>query len=497
VNGQVFVSSAGGDIWSTEDAFRYIYTTLDGDGEMTVRLISTSTPTAKGGLMIRESLTAGSRHATIAIIPQGGSGFQWRLETDGDSDYTPSSIVELPCWLRLRRSGSELIGLASTNALDWAEIGRKTFVFPNRVYIGMVTASRISGISYSSSFDQIQTSGGISNVAPSVTLIAPSQESSYAAGSNLHFQASASDFDGTIAKVLFLDDDSILAEISAPPYEFALSGVRPGEHSIYARAIDNQGASTDSSAVNFSVEGIEEPAPDITLSTTNLTVPTGRPFTISATVENATPLGYQWFLDGFPILQATQNSYSIPAVSLNDAGEYSVGVSYSGGTSLSATLALVVIPPPIGAPSISESPTNVSLAIGGLATFLVTATGGEALQYQWQHNGTNIAFGTTAKLQIRNTQLSDAGIYTVKVSNSNGTVQSDPAVLSVTKIDVFAGLTIGGPIGAKYRIDFMNSVGDSTWSELETITLSETPHLYIDLQSPDHPLRFYRAVPLP
>ncbi len=457
VNGQIFSSSAGGDIWTTADAFRYVYTTLDGDGEMTVRLVSTTTPTVKGGLMIRESLTAGSRHATVAIIPQGGSGFQWRLETDGESDYTPSSIVDTPCWLRLRRSGAELIGFASTNSVDWVEVGRKTFAFPNRVYIGMVTASRVPGISYSSSFDQIQTSGGISNVAPFVTLTASSQQTSYSAASNLHFRASASDFDGSITKVQFLDNDSILAELSAPPYEFGMNGMRSGEHSVYARAIDNLGASTDSSPINFSVEGVEEPAPDITLSTANLSVPTGGSFTISASVENAIPLGYQWFLDGFPILEATQNFYSVPAVSLQDAGEYSVGVNYSGGTSLSAALTLDVTPPPIAAPIIAQSPTNITLAIGELATFVVAATG-ENLQYQWQHNGSNVLFGTSAKLQIRNTQLSDTGIYTVKVSNAYGTVQSNPAVLSVLKINVFAGLTIAGPVGSKYRIDFRSAV---------------------------------------
>lgn len=90
--------------------------------------------------------------------------------------------------------------------------------------------------------------------------------------------------------------------------------------------------------------------------------------------------------------------------------------------------------PVVGAPAISQGPTAQSVAVGGTATFSVTATGDAPLNYQWTFEGQNISGANSATLTISNVGLADMGSYRVTVSNSVGTTTSEPALLVVTGV---------------------------------------------------------------
>lgn len=90
--------------------------------------------------------------------------------------------------------------------------------------------------------------------------------------------------------------------------------------------------------------------------------------------------------------------------------------------------------PVVGAPAISQGPAAQSVAVGGTATFSVTATGNAPLSYQWTFEGQNIPNATSATLEITNVDLADMGSYRVTVSNSVGTTTSEPALLVVTGV---------------------------------------------------------------
>jgi hypothetical protein len=94
------------------------------------------------------------------------------------------------------------------------------------------------------------------------------------------------------------------------------------------------------------------------------------------------------------------------------------------------------------APTITTQPQSVSGAVGNFS-FSVVATGTN-LVYQWRKDGVAIAGATNASLNVVNVQASDAGSYTVVVSNFvNGaainSVTSSAATLTVTTTG--AGLT--------------------------------------------------------
>jgi hypothetical protein len=84
------------------------------------------------------------------------------------------------------------------------------------------------------------------------------------------------------------------------------------------------------------------------------------------------------------------------------------------------------------APSITSPPANQIVTAGQNAAFAVGANGNGTLGYQWQFNATNtLAGATNALLTITNAQSTNAGNYSVVVTDSIGSVTSAVATLTV------------------------------------------------------------------
>ena len=71
--------------------------------------------------------------------------------------------------------------------------------------------------------------------------------------SDITLQATASDTDGTVAKVEFYQGSTKLGEATSTPYSFTWSHVPAGSYNLIARAIDNLGGTTDSTTVSVLV----------------------------------------------------------------------------------------------------------------------------------------------------------------------------------------------------------------------------------------------------
>jgi|CZKI01.1.fsa_nt_gi sugar lactone lactonase YvrE len=85
---------------------------------------------------------------------------------------------------------------------------------------------------------------------------------------------------------------------------------------------------------------------------------------------------------------------------------------------------------PSAAPYIVTQPSDQYVAVGGSATFSVTASG-TSLTYQWDFNATPIGGATGSSYTVTNAQSSNAGPYTVVVTDSNGSTTSNAATLHV------------------------------------------------------------------
>jgi hypothetical protein len=87
-----------------------------------------------------------------------------------------------------------------------------------------------------------------------------------------------------------------------------------------------------------------------------------------------------------------------------------------------------------GAPSIISQPQSQTVYQGLSATLTVAASGAQQLYYQWRFNGANIAGANTNNCTITNVQPTDAGSYSVVITNIAGAVTSNPALLTVASI---------------------------------------------------------------
>jgi Immunoglobulin domain len=89
-------------------------------------------------------------------------------------------------------------------------------------------------------------------------------------------------------------------------------------------------------------------------------------------------------------------------------------------------------------PMIVLEPTNQTAVLGSSATFNVGVTGSQPFNYQWYYNGTNGIMGATnAALTLTDVQLTNAGEYSVTVSNFYGVTKSSEALLTVTNSGAF------------------------------------------------------------
>jgi hypothetical protein len=99
-----------------------------------------------------------------------------------------------------------------------------------------------------------------------------------------------------------------------------------------------------------------------------------------------------------------------------------------GPLNVSFTIAAATAPPAIVA-----QPSTKIAAAGGSVTLSVSATGSPAPSYQWQRNGVNVSSGgTSSSLTLSNLQPADVGLYRVVVTNSAGSVTSQPAIVGLT-----------------------------------------------------------------
>ena len=167
----------------------------------------------------------------------------------------------------------------------------------------------------------------------------------------------------------------------------------------------------------------------------SLNVVTGGRFVLPIPVTGTGPFTYQWFLNGVAINAAvggTANPFVLPAVTVAHQGTYTVRVQGPGGTQ-TFTAGTLTVPANANAPQIVLQPFDKVVAPGG--TFALAASAvGSGLSYQWFRNGVAVpaaARGTEAILVRQGADASDAGTYTVRVTNASGTVTSTAATVRI------------------------------------------------------------------
>ena len=162
--GNYTVKTEGSDIWNSLDGFNFSYETKTNDFDVAVRQVSFTKVSnwSKGGLMVREDLTAGSRNWNIVNDPTSADGIN-AIDGSGTGANTvecntrptpgvasqgwgtgPATVPAYPnAWVRLKRTGQMLAGYWSSNGVDWVQEGLTDWStnaagpMPATVYVGI------------------------------------------------------------------------------------------------------------------------------------------------------------------------------------------------------------------------------------------------------------------------------------------------------------------------------------------------------------------------
>jgi hypothetical protein len=153
------------------------------------------------------------------------------------------------------------------------------------------------------------------------------------------------------------------------------------------------------------------------------------------------------------------------------------------------------------APRIIVSPASQTVPAGTDVVFNATVAGTSPLSYQWLFNGTNLPGGTDNPLTLTNVQPSQAGGYSLVVTNLAGSAASSVATLTVLVPPLIRNLSLTSTnvtltflsvTNQTYTLEYKNSLTDSQWLSLPPAVPGTGGLLsLIDTNSPA-PARFYR-----
>jgi hypothetical protein len=162
--GGYVITAQGSDIWNTFDAFHFAWEWKTNDFDVAVRVVSLghSHASAKAGVMVRESLDPSSRNWTVANNPApdftssvGANNVEANMRdtfggaTAGWKNLVPGNVPPTypNAWVRLKRTGNVLASYASSNMVNWVQLGAyDTSTNVNgplnaEVYVGLCTTA--------------------------------------------------------------------------------------------------------------------------------------------------------------------------------------------------------------------------------------------------------------------------------------------------------------------------------------------------------------------
>ena len=200
------------------------------------------------------------------------------------------------------------------------------------------------------------------------------------------------------------------------------------------------GGYTYSTNISITIIANSGTAPVITNQPVSLTnnVSSNAAFTVTA---GTAPLHYQWYFNtNTALLNATNTSLTLTNIQLTNTGNYRVIITNSSGSVTSSFATLTVWQPPI----IANDLLSLTNLVSSNATLTINASGTPALKYQWYFNtNTSLLNATNTSLTLTNLQLTNAGIYSVILTNSAGSVTSSFAKLTVWQPPVITNAPVG------------------------------------------------------
>ena len=193
-----------------------------------------------------------------------------------------------------------------------------------------------------------------------------------------------------------------------------------------------------------------------------------------------------------PVANATGTATILVTVTDSGSGSNTVTQAFTITVVNPATLAAL--------PKITKQLANTGALPGKTVTLGVTVAGRAPFKYQWRFNGKNVVGATGPTLTLKALKASNAGAYTVQISNAAGSTNSQVAQLTVymntaptmtapaKTINGQFSFQVSGVPNAKYVVQASTDL--KNWISVKTNT---APFMFTDSNSTSFNQRYYRS----
>ncbi|OHT46819.1 Ig-like domain-containing protein [Flavobacterium tructae] len=324
-------------------------------------------------------------------------------------------------------NGATLLGTVNTSpySFNWKNAAAGTYTLTAKAYDN-------NGVATSSSAVSVRV-----NQPPTVSINAPTDKTIYTAPATFAITATANDTDGNISKVEFYNGTTLLGTVNASPYTFNWKNIAAGTYSLTAKAYDNNGAVTTSSAVSVRVN--QPPTVSITTPADNAIYVAPATFDISATAKDADgSIDKVAFYNGATLLgvvNASPYTFNWKNVA---AGTYTLTAkAYDNDNDVTTSSAIVIT---VNTP-VNQSPSAAITAPANNTVFtapasitidaVATDSDGTISKVEF-YNGVSLLATSTTSPYTYNWKNVTVGTYAITVkSYDNANVTATSAVVNV------------------------------------------------------------------
>ncbi len=290
------------------------------------------------------------------------------------------------------------------------------------------------------------------NAAPTVSLIAPANNSTFTEGNAVSISANASDFDGTIQQLDFYQNNSLISSDTTAPFASTWNPAA-GTYTLTAIATDDGGAQTTSQAVNLTIAPLMSCSETSTTATqgafsigykaTFETVGTDVFVTFEMLDDKAGVIAYLWKETPFGETAMTNVSGKIFRTKLSGqimgtTLSYACKFAYSGGLSVTKYVKYVVGANCGASANDNQPPTNFTATLG-----TVSASTVELLLKATDNLGTvvyTVAYGAKTNTLSATSGVQKSLVITALSPNTNYN-------FSVSVKDLSGNAAANNPIG--------------------------------------------------
>jgi TolB protein len=156
--GEYRVTGGGANIWSTTDAFHFVWIKVSGDMSLAANIQFIGTGAVahrKAVLMIRQGLEPGAPYADAALHGDGLTSLQFRTERDRETQEVKAAVTA-PQRIRIERRANQFTMYTGNSGEELKASGSATVALQDPVYVGIGVCSHDAGVLETAVFSNVK-----------------------------------------------------------------------------------------------------------------------------------------------------------------------------------------------------------------------------------------------------------------------------------------------------------------------------------------------------